>query len=399
MPRESAHRRQQHRRRNPPFGDVSSSTLFYPPPAFTNPTPPFQFANMRTTQTNSCNATITPEALAGFASHPAEAPQATQESWAVQPYLSTNSLPQPQFELPAPLLSSGVNFSSHQFPSDGFAPTISTPYPMTPQDILQPSPNLNTMSVATTPSSRSTKVSKSSEKKRSSNIAADQRYESQIACPFYRLDRYKYICCREFGFKDCKALKMHLFRTHMCPQFYCKHCGSDDSTQYQVPCWDCSSPGYEFISTEQRTAIEGLKPKRGSWSIEQWYREIWNILFQGRPVPASIRTENVRIEAISVVRDSMNLVGREVIRRVTGSTGTSSATGAYALFWRVLDTLVSELSRQGAGMESVPSEPHAPVDYWAGGDVSSFAGFDPNWDEMQCQGESSTSEEYPSLPQ
>ncbi|KAF6841488.1 hypothetical protein CPLU01_00619 [Colletotrichum plurivorum] len=138
-----------------------------------------------------------------------------------------------------------------------------------------------------------------------------------LACPYYKLDRFKHHDCLKYRLKRIKDVKQHLSRVHK-QAHYCPSCGLEFDTQteqmehsrvQQCRIRELIVP--EGISQDQRDALSSRVPRKLPIG-EQWF-VVWDIVFPERKRPESPYVETQINEMLSNFREFWQERGPEIV--------------------------------------------------------------------------------------
>ena len=128
-----------------------------------------------------------------------------------------------------------------------------------------------------------------------------------LACPFYRLNPWKYYTCQKYDLQRIKDVKQHIHRKHVKPDFYCARCYevfsnamSRDAHTREGACDIRGDPQFDGVTDSQKEDLKNCH-KRGKEVAEQWYY-MWDILFKDQSRPKSPYIGNYREEMGPLIR-------------------------------------------------------------------------------------------------
>ncbi|KAK4153983.1 hypothetical protein C8A00DRAFT_33236 [Chaetomidium leptoderma] len=127
-------------------------------------------------------------------------------------------------------------------------------------------------------------------KKRKLGGPPRERPTKFLACPFWKLDPREHRCCFKLTLDGIARVKQHLNRKHA-PQFYCEYCmeilPDNESHRRHVESRTCTYRACSFSGiTHQQQRELSRRSRPNSSERERWFA-IWDIVFPGRPRPAS----------------------------------------------------------------------------------------------------------------
>jgi len=128
--------------------------------------------------------------------------------------------------------------------------------------------------------------------KRAKRSGSMETPKKNFACPFAKAHPSKHGCCFSKVLSRIRDVKQHLDRSHY-PKFYCGRCSmifpDEESYQQHVanPAGLFCPPSAQLdgITHEQRRQIS--RKSNPKFSVEQQWFALWDIVFPGRPPPAS----------------------------------------------------------------------------------------------------------------
>jgi len=143
------------------------------------------------------------------------------------------------------------------------------------------------------------------------------QHELLFACVFFKRDPVRYHACGKAGQKRIRDVKQHLRRKHYDP-FYCSRCWLTFSSEHHrdehTRAQDCDllpEQNRDQLSWEQIMAL-GKKVNHKLSPSLQWF-SVWDIIFPGRPRPASPFIDPELSEQLSSFRNYYSLRGPDII--------------------------------------------------------------------------------------